>query len=231
MPVTKLPSPQMGMSVEELTNLMFRYYRELQYLLNGNLDSENVIEAATVKADWVYAGAVKTDQLIAGDAKIGTALIENLEVGSNVTMGANATISWSQVTSQPSIPTLPSYITSTKITSTTIESPTITGGTVTGGTVRTAVSGERLSMDSNGLISYDSSGNKEGVAIENGDYGYSELNFYQNGMIVGQFMYDSYGGLSLSGLNDVVMHPRGTWDFSDATVEHFDGGGGIYKFG
>lgn len=104
MPVTKLPSPQMGMSVEELTNLMFRYYRELQYLLNGNLDSENVIEAATVKADWVYAGTLTTDQLIAGDAKIGTALIENLEVGSNVTMGANATISWSQVTSQPSIP-------------------------------------------------------------------------------------------------------------------------------
>lgn len=104
MPVTKLPKPQMGMTVEELTNLMFRYYRELQYLLNGNLDSENVIEAATVKADWVYAGAVKTDQLIAGGAKIGTALIENLTVGSNVTMGANATISWSQVTNQPSIP-------------------------------------------------------------------------------------------------------------------------------
>ena len=104
MPVTKLPSPQMGMSVEELTNLMFRYYRELQYLLNGNLDSENVIEAATVKADWVYAGTLTTDQLIAGTAKIGTALIEDLEVGSNVTMGANATISWSQVSNRPSIP-------------------------------------------------------------------------------------------------------------------------------
>lgn len=105
MPVTKLPSPQMGMSVEELTNLMFRYYRELQYLLNGNLDSENVIEAATVKADWVYAGTLTTDQLIAGDAKIGTAFIEDLEVGRNVTMGPNATISWGNVTGAPSIPT------------------------------------------------------------------------------------------------------------------------------
>lgn len=104
MPITKLPSPEMGMGVEELTNLMFRYYRELQYLLNGNLDSENVIEAGTVKADWVYAGNVTTDQLIAGDAKISTALIDNLVVGSNVTMGDSATISWSNVTNQPSIP-------------------------------------------------------------------------------------------------------------------------------
>jgi hypothetical protein len=83
-------------------------------------------------------------------------------------------------------------------------------------------------MDSNGLISYDSSGNKEGVAIENGDYGYSELNLYQNGMIVGQFMYNSYGELSLSGLNDVVMYPGGTWNFSRATVT---GLGDTYKFG
>lgn len=45
MPVAKLPSPQMGMNVEDLTNLMFRYYRELQYLLNGNLDEENVLRA------------------------------------------------------------------------------------------------------------------------------------------------------------------------------------------
>ena len=104
MPITKLPSPEMGMGVEELTNLMFRYYRELQYLLNGNLDSENVIEAGTVKADWVYAGNVTTDQLIAGDAKISTALIDNLVVGSNVAMGDDATISWSNVTNQPSIP-------------------------------------------------------------------------------------------------------------------------------
>ncbi|NTW90558.1 MAG: tail fiber domain-containing protein [Erysipelotrichaceae bacterium] len=58
--------------------------------------------------------------------------VSNLVVGDNVTMGANATISWDQVTDQPSIPVLPSYITSTKITSTTIESPSISGGTITG---------------------------------------------------------------------------------------------------
>jgi hypothetical protein len=43
MPATKLPRPVMGMGVEELTDLMFRYYRELEYVL-GHLDSENVRE-------------------------------------------------------------------------------------------------------------------------------------------------------------------------------------------
>ncbi|HHU78037.1 MAG TPA: hypothetical protein GXZ29_04040, partial [Clostridiales bacterium] len=79
--------------------------KELSYLL-GNLDSDNVLEAQSVVADWVYAGSVTTDQLIAGEAKIGTALIEDLVVGGNVAMGANATISWSQVTNQPSIPSI-----------------------------------------------------------------------------------------------------------------------------
>jgi hypothetical protein len=77
--------------------------KELSYLL-GNLDSDNVLEAQSVIADWVYAGTVTTDQLIAGEAKIGTALIEDLVVGGNVAMGPNATISWSKVTNQPSIP-------------------------------------------------------------------------------------------------------------------------------
>jgi len=72
---------------------------------------------------------------ILGDNKILSNYIETLVVGSNVIMGANATISWSQITSKPTIPTLPSYITSTKITSTTIESPSITGGTITGGSI------------------------------------------------------------------------------------------------
>lgn len=71
--------------------------KELSFLL-GNLDSDNVVEAQSVIADWVYAGSVTTDQLIAGEAKIGTALIEDLVVGGNVAMGPNATIAWSKVT-------------------------------------------------------------------------------------------------------------------------------------
>jgi len=66
--------------------------------------------------------------------QITTANIENLIVGTNVTMGANATISWSNVTNQPSIPVLPSYINSTYIGATTIYSPSIVGGSITSNT-------------------------------------------------------------------------------------------------
>lgn len=78
----------------------------------------------------VYTGTVGTDQLVAGSALIGaalidkikasqidvsegkitTAMIEELIVGQNVQMGPNATISWQQVTNQPNIPATPSDI-------------------------------------------------------------------------------------------------------------------------
>jgi len=110
MPVSKLPSPTPGMDVGQLTDLMFRYYRELQYLLNGNLDEQNVrqittdqLVAGTAKIGSALIDTITTDQITAGIAKISTALIENLVVGGNVTMGPLAAISWSQVTEQPTI--------------------------------------------------------------------------------------------------------------------------------
>lgn len=75
MGITKLATPVMGMGVEELTNLMFKYYRELEYLLNGNIDSQNV-------------KSLTTDKLIVGEALIGTALITTLVVGTNVGIGS-----------------------------------------------------------------------------------------------------------------------------------------------
>lgn len=69
------------------------------------------------------------------NATITTAKIEQLIVGTNVLMGPNARISWSQVTDQPDIPTLPSYIKSTYIDETRIESPNIYGGYIRGGRI------------------------------------------------------------------------------------------------
>lgn len=45
-------------------------------------------------------------------------------------------LTWGQITNKPTIPTLPDYITSTKITSTTIESPTITAASIIGGEIK-----------------------------------------------------------------------------------------------
>lgn len=100
MPVTKLPSPDYGMNVEQLVDLMYQYKRELEYLVNGHLDDKNV---SAVHADWVYAGGITTDQITAGTALIGAALIETLTVGDNVVMGPDAYISWANVTEQPTI--------------------------------------------------------------------------------------------------------------------------------
>lgn len=67
-------------------------FRYIQNKVQGNLGSYDISE-------------LSVDKLVAGTAKISTALIDELIVGTNVTMGDNATISWSNVTNQPSIPT------------------------------------------------------------------------------------------------------------------------------
>ena len=120
--------------IKGLTNAYVDTTRYLQWILS-HLDENNVVRAKSVVADWIYAGNIQADQIDVTNGKIQAAQIKNLVVGSNVTMGQSATISWSQVTDQPTIPVLPGYITSTKITSTTIESPYITGGVIHGGRI------------------------------------------------------------------------------------------------
>lgn len=88
------------------------------------------------------------------NATITTAKIEKLIVGTNVEMGPNAYISWENVTNQPYIPTLPSYIKSTYIDSTKIESPNIYGGYIYGGTVQggNIISDTNINVSSNATI-------------------------------------------------------------------------------
>jgi len=86
--------------IKGLGNAYVETTQYLQWMLS-HLDEKNVVRAKAVVTDWVYAGNVTTDQLTAGTAKISTALIESLVVGSNVTMGPNVYISWNNVTDQP----------------------------------------------------------------------------------------------------------------------------------
>jgi hypothetical protein len=84
-----------GRSLEESVNMLrdayIRMRKDLEFYLSS-LDEENI-------------SRITTDLLIAGKALISTALIEDLIVGGNVTIGPDARISWSQVTNQPYIPT------------------------------------------------------------------------------------------------------------------------------
>lgn len=85
---------------------------------------------AYIDGDNVFAGNVYTDNLVVGDAKITTALIEDLEVGNNVTMGANATMSWSQIEGEDK-PNL-TYIDSTGIYTGTVNAENLVGTNIKG---------------------------------------------------------------------------------------------------
>lgn len=152
---------------------------------SGSLFVDGVINARQLKLNGVnvlagsntingnYINQIRTDQLVAGSAKIGTALIDNLVVGSNVTMGANATISWSNVTSQPYVPTTSDInsIASTRITSTLVSAPIIEGATIRGGTISSNTSidvGTDLFVGDNIWLTRGSSGTQKIVSAGTG---------------------------------------------------------------
>lgn len=116
---------------------------------SGNLSVDGTINARQLKLNGVnvlagsttisgqFIDKIKANQIDVTTAKITTAQIESLVVGGNVTMGSNATISWSKVTGQPYIPTTTDInnISATKITSTLVSAPVIQGATIQGGTI------------------------------------------------------------------------------------------------
>lgn len=68
------------------------------------VNGSSVLTADKYKINGDSIDKIKTDQIVVGTAKIGTAMIESLEVGKNVIMGANATISYGQIYNKPYIP-------------------------------------------------------------------------------------------------------------------------------
>lgn len=152
----------------------------------------------------------------------GTLTAQQINAIQGIVLGANATIQWASLPSLPTasqIGALPdntfipdaSYITTiTKDTVTTtyvnalnvhagsVDAENITGTYITGKTIRTASSGKRLEMNSTGIISYNSSGQKAGVCIENDpSSGYSKVEFYHNGIFVGSIGLNGLGQYNL----------------------------------
>lgn len=210
--------------------------RAQQLILNG----VNVLTNGNSLIDGQYIDSITTDQIIAGNAKISTAMIENLVVGTNVTMGSSATISWNNVTSRPSIPTVPSYITSTKITSTTIESPSITGATIigadiigtstiTGALIRTASSGNRIELSNSGFVSLNSNNQKNGVVLDSGNF--TTLGFYYlNGVrgtisqVANDFSVRAVQGTTSGGGTQLILESN----FSNVIIRGGTGNGANY---
>lgn len=140
----------------------------------------NISQLANDAGFQNYAGVVQISKDTI-DAPFIRAL--KLKVGTDIEMGPNAVIKWSNISDSPTIPTntsqltndsgfatttyvnnaisgvsgltLPSYITSTKITSTTIESPAISGGTILSSKIQT----DKLYIQKSGYI-YDTDTSK-----------------------------------------------------------------------
>lgn len=187
--------------IKGLTNAYTDTMQQLQWILS-HLDEKNVIRARSVTADWVYAGNVTTDQLIAGEALIETAMIENLIVGANVEMGPDATISWSKVTEAPTIPVLPTYIKSTYIDSTNVVSPNITGGTITSNTT--------INVGTDAII-----GNNLYLGNQSDLLNDKTIYFNNSSRIIGdgEKIIISAQVFELS-----AVYVSGTWNFTNATV-------------
>lgn len=225
--------------VQNLRDAFFMLKKQLTYLMTGNLDEENVIRAKSVVTDWMYAGNVTTDQLIAGDAKISAALIENLVVGSNVTMGPNATISWSKVTGAPSIPSqytnamaLAAWAASDYATH--IDANGVYSGSFNGGMFNINPTGDRY-LPSGLAIGGYWGGSWKGEAMriayeEEGNQGFPGTIFSSESGVDMVFSsgvnFDYYTRFRSSS----IVSFKGHVDFTGATVTGLDSGG-TYKFG
>ena len=210
MPITKLPTPETGMTLEQLVDLMYRYQRELQYLINGNLDDKNV---SAVHADWVYAGGITTNQITAGTAKIGTALIEDLVVGTNVQIGSAedaagvTTIIGNTVTT--------TFVNALSITAGSVAAENITGTKITG---KTIVGGKFMNSAETYKFEIGTVGSDVGMIFSESD-GDKIFGVYDTGTT--EITITGKGNIPFL-INDGTFpgktYPYGGWDFGSCTV-------------
>ena len=213
-----------------------QYYDKFYVDTDGNAVFAGKITGGEININGMFmvdsggnctANSLRLTGTTTGNVDANTLKIDNLIVGKNVTMGANATISWQQVTGKgnvaemddlkwsnisgrPTIPTVPSYITSTKITQTTIESPNIYGGVITGGILQSYVSGGA------------------GIMIDE-----DSVNFYSSGTSrCGYIMYDTNGaGTSNEARNRLLIQSTSGYAMklhSSGNMSISAGGGHIY---
>lgn len=151
-------------------------------------DVQAYINSTYIDANGVWTNQVHANNIITTNAKITAAQIENLVVGSNVTMGANATINWNNVEGGPQAVTnitnntvTTSYVNALNVTAAdvnvnklsaissnlgsiqagSISSVDISGGTIVGSVIKTGTTGTRITLNeynSNDLRIYDGGG-------------------------------------------------------------------------
>jgi hypothetical protein len=138
--------------------------------VTGNLVLDGEFNAKSIKINGVevIAGgkldgdmidSIKVQQLDATTAKIGTAMIESLIVGTNVLMGPNAYLSWTNITGQPFIPTdatqiggiSSTYIDANGIWAIKVNANALVAGTISGVTIAIGTGNNIFKADANGI--------------------------------------------------------------------------------
>ena len=103
----------------------------------------------------------------------------------------------------------------------------IQAGTLTGRTVRTSSSGARIEMTSNGLVSYNSSDDKQGINVStSSDSLISEVHMYYADTDLGGLTASVGSILLLEGTGSLIIkadgsytYGRGNWKFDDGSVD------------
>lgn len=154
-------------TLEQLINELAKLQKMLRYLLNGQIDFEN-IRARSIKADNIEVGTLTAEEIMAN-----TITADKMNVTELSAIVANLGT----------------------ITAGALNAVTIIGSVITGGTLRTAASGERIEISGNSLKTFNLSNNIQGLAWGDDVLGttYGDVFLYDAGTKVLVFQNDLSG--------------------------------------
>ncbi|WP_169083274.1 hypothetical protein [Paenibacillus sp. PL91] len=188
------------------------------------LNGSEVLTADKAKIQGDYIDKIKIGQLDVSEGRITTAMIETLEVGRNVIMSPNASITWEQVVNQPNAAQLGGLmINSTRLThidadgvyTGTLQADQIIAGKIKAEHIDTT----NLAAQKIYQQSYPSNYAKIGGQFGDFELNYNGINYFTiyNGIDHVSFKHFDNEYLKFSGAANTAV-AVGKWDFSNAVV-------------
>lgn len=161
-------------TLEQLINELAKLQKMLRYLLNGQIDFEN-IRARSIKADNIEVGTLTAEEIMAN-----TITADKMNVTELSAIVANLGT----------------------ITAGVLNAVTIIGSVITGGTLRTAASGERIELSSDSFKSYNASEQLNGLVLGQSAVNYGDVEYYSQGTLFFKIMPSAFPpGIRLASFN------------------------------
>lgn len=200
MGIINFPQVQGGASIEELANLVAMVIKEVQFLANGNISTQNIneIDAKVIKTGILEAALVTIKAALTGSAEItidGTGMTVK-DTSGNVTLQID---------------------TSGNIT---------TNATIVGGTLETSSdpAARRVVITGNTITIYDSTGARRISINDAGVQSNSSIAFFHaDGTTLSAYMYQVGSQLVINSGSDTISF-FGNIDFLNATVTNLFSG-------